>query len=126
MYAQDNNSLPVWIILSPAYHHISINSPPFLVGIVSPSISVVVFEMYSLIGSLVVMHVREAGVLVGTFIHALRFKCGRFRRQTGLHMVQKRFTRVSVTCTFEHVLRVSSCLVAMSTLQMVLRVIQAW
>ena len=35
MYAQDNNPLPVWIILSPAYHHISINSHPFLVGIVS-------------------------------------------------------------------------------------------
>ena len=35
MYAQDNNSLPVWIILSLAYHHISINSQPFLVGIVS-------------------------------------------------------------------------------------------
>ena len=35
MYAQDNNSLPVWFILSPAYHHISINSQPFLVGIVS-------------------------------------------------------------------------------------------
>ena len=36
MYAQDNDTLPVWIILSPAYHHISINSHPFLVGIVSP------------------------------------------------------------------------------------------
>ena len=36
MYSQDNNSLPVWIILSPAHHHISINSQPFLVGIVSP------------------------------------------------------------------------------------------
>ena len=35
MYAQDNNSLPVWFILSPAYHHISTNSQPFLVGIVS-------------------------------------------------------------------------------------------
>ena len=35
MYAQDNNSLPVWIILSQAQHHISINSQPFLVGIVS-------------------------------------------------------------------------------------------
>ena len=35
MYAQDNNPLPVWIILSPAHHHISINSQPFLVGIVS-------------------------------------------------------------------------------------------
>ena len=35
MYAQDNNSLPVWFILSPAYHDISINSQPFLVGIVS-------------------------------------------------------------------------------------------
>ena len=37
MYAQDNNSLPVWSNnLSPAYHHISINSQPFLVGIISP------------------------------------------------------------------------------------------
>ena len=35
MYAQDNNTLPVWIILSKAHHHISINSQPFLVGIVS-------------------------------------------------------------------------------------------
>ena len=38
MYAQDNNSLPVWIILSQAHHHISINSQPFLVGIVSRSL----------------------------------------------------------------------------------------
>ena len=36
MYAQDNNSLPVWIISSQAHHHISTNSHPFLVGIVSP------------------------------------------------------------------------------------------
>ena len=36
MYAQDNNSLPVWIFLSPAHHHISIKAQPFLVGIVSP------------------------------------------------------------------------------------------
>ena len=36
MYAQDNNPLPVWIILSQPHHHISINSQPFLVGIVSP------------------------------------------------------------------------------------------
>ena len=35
MYAQDNNPLPVWIILSQAHHHISTNSQPFLVGIVS-------------------------------------------------------------------------------------------
>ena len=35
MYAQDNNSLPVWNILSQAHHHISINSQPLLVGIVS-------------------------------------------------------------------------------------------
>ena len=35
MYTQDNKSLPVWIILSPAHHHISINSQPFLVRIVS-------------------------------------------------------------------------------------------
>ena len=39
VYAQDNNSLPVWIILSPAHHHISINSQPFLVGIVSNLLS---------------------------------------------------------------------------------------
>ena len=31
-------SLPVWIILSPAHHHVSINSQPFLVGIVSQTI----------------------------------------------------------------------------------------
>ena len=35
MYAQDNNSLSVWIISSQTHHHISINSQPFLVGIVS-------------------------------------------------------------------------------------------
>ena len=35
MYTQDNNSIPVWFILSPAYNHISINSQPILVGIVS-------------------------------------------------------------------------------------------
>ena len=35
MYTQDNNSLPVGIILSQAHHHISTNSQPFLVGIVS-------------------------------------------------------------------------------------------
>ena len=35
-----------------------------------PCISVVVFEMYSLIGSLVVMRDREAGALAGTFMHA--------------------------------------------------------
>ena len=35
VYAQDNNSLPVWIISSQAHHHISINSQPFWVGIVS-------------------------------------------------------------------------------------------
>ena len=35
MYTQDNNPLPVWIILSHAHHHISTNSQPFLVGIVS-------------------------------------------------------------------------------------------
>ena len=35
MYAQDNNPLPVWIILTQGHHHISTNSQPFLVGIVS-------------------------------------------------------------------------------------------
>ena len=56
--------------------------------------------MYSLIGSLVVMRDREAGALAGTFTHASRFKYGRFRRQTGLRVVQKRFARVSVARTF--------------------------
>ena len=37
MYAQDNNSLPVWIIVTSLPTHISINSHPFLVGIVSHS-----------------------------------------------------------------------------------------
>ena len=45
MYTQDKNSLPVWIILSPAHHHISINSQPFLVGIVSLVLAVVVSEL---------------------------------------------------------------------------------
>ena len=65
-----------------------------------PCISVVVFEMYSLISSLVVMRDREAGVLVGTFAHASRLKYRQFRRQMGLHAAQKRFTRVSVARTF--------------------------
>ena len=52
MYAQDNNILPVWTILSPAYHHISINSHPFLVGIVSKKYDGPVYvpaEVYKLI-----------------------------------------------------------------------------
>ena len=58
--------------------------------------------MYSLIGvgSLVIMRDREAGALAGMFMHASRFKYGRFRRQTGLRAVQKRFSRVSVARTF--------------------------
>ena len=63
-------------------------------------ISVVVFEMYSLISSLVVMRDCEAGVFAGTFAHASRFKYGRLRRQTGLRAVQKRFARVSVARMF--------------------------
>ena len=35
VYAQDNNPLPVWIIVTSLPTHISINSQPFLVGIVS-------------------------------------------------------------------------------------------
>ena len=35
MYAQDNNSLPVWIFVTSLLTHISINSQPFLVGILS-------------------------------------------------------------------------------------------
>ena len=65
-----------------------------------PCISAVVFEMYSLISSLVVMRDREAGALAGTFAHVSRFKYGQFRRQTGLRTVQKRFVRVSVARMF--------------------------
>ena len=56
--------------------------------------------MYSLINSLVIMRDREADALAGMFVHASRFKYGQFRRQTGLHAVQKRFVRVSVAQTF--------------------------
>ena len=56
--------------------------------------------MYSLIGSLVIMRDCEAGTLTGTFVHASRFKYGRFRRQTGLHVVQKQFVHVSIARTF--------------------------
>ena len=65
-----------------------------------PCISVVVFEIYSLISSLVVMRDREADVLVGMFMHASQFKYEQFNRQTGLRAVQKRFARVSVARTF--------------------------
>ena len=57
-------------------------------------------EMYSLIGSLVVMHDCEAGALTGTFAHVSQFKYVQFRCQTGLHVVQKRFTHVSMARTF--------------------------
>ena len=65
-----------------------------------PYNSVVVFEMYSLISSLVVMRDREAGALAGTSGHASRFKYGQFRCQTGLRMVQKWFARVLVARMF--------------------------
>ena len=58
------------------------------------------FEMYSLISSLVVMRDREAGALAGTFVHMSRSKYGQVRRQMGLRVVQKRFARVSVARTF--------------------------
>ena len=70
-----------------------------------PCISVVVFEMYSLIGSLVIIRNREAGPLAGTFMHASQFKYGLFRRQMGLRAVQKRFARVSGHVRSLHVLR---------------------
>ena len=56
--------------------------------------------MYSFIGSLVIMRDREAGVLTGTFVYMSRFKYGRFRRQTGLHVVQKWFALVLIAHTF--------------------------
>ena len=82
---------------------------------------VVVFEMYSLIGSLVVMRDCEAGALAGTFTHASRFKYGRFRRQTGLPAVQKNCSRVfwshvrrwvallSLSATRSLIVNVSTC-----------------
>ena len=93
----------------------------------SPCISVVVFEMCSLISSLVVMRDREAGALVGTFTHASRFKYGQFKRQTGLRAVQKRFSRVSVTRTFvAHASPVKCDSVAHIKRLHVVRTIQAW
>ena len=69
-------------------------------GLFCPCNIVFVFEMYSLIGCLIVIHDREPGMLTGTFAHALRFKYGQFKRQTGLRTVQKRFVHVSVACMF--------------------------
>ena len=65
-----------------------------------PCISVVVFEMYSLISSLVIMRDREAGALAGMFAPMSRFKYRQFRHQMGLRAVQKWFTCVSVAHTF--------------------------
>ena len=62
--------------------------------------AVVVFEMYSLIGSLVIMRDHKAVVLMGMFACALRFKYGWFRHHMVLHVVQKmvhaRFNRVYI------------------------------
>ena len=63
-------------------------------GLFCPCEIVVVFEIYSLIGSLVIMHDCEAHALMGTFAHASQFKYRRFRHQTGLHTVQKWFACV--------------------------------
>ena len=46
------------------------------------------------------MRDHEAGALMGMFMHALQFKYGQFRHQTGLHTVQKWFVHVSVARTF--------------------------
>ena len=59
-----------------------------------------VFEMYSLIGSLVVMRDREAGALAGTFTHASQFKYGRLGAKRACARFKKRFARVSVARTF--------------------------
>ena len=69
-------------------------------GLFCPCNTVVVFEMYSLIGSLVVMHDREAGELTGMFPRMSRFKYGQFRRQMGLRAVQKWFARVLIARMF--------------------------
>ena len=49
---------------------------------------------------LLYMRDRDAGTVAVTFMHASRFKYGRFRRQTGFRAVQKRFACVSVARTF--------------------------
>ena len=65
-----------------------------------PCNTVVVFEMYSLIGILVIMRDHESDALTGTFEHTSRFKYGQFRSQTGLYTVQKCFMSVSIAHTF--------------------------
>ena len=61
--------------------------------------------MYSLIGSLVVMHDREAGALTGTFAHALQFKFGQIRHQMGLCAVQNSSHVFRSRIRSSHVLR---------------------
>ena len=46
------------------------------------------------------MRDREAGVLVGTFAHVSQFKYRKFRRQMGLHAVQKQLAHVLVARMF--------------------------
>ena len=86
-----------------------------------PCISVVVFEMYSLISSLVAMRDREADALVGTFTHASRFKYGQFKRQMGLRAVKKNSSHVfrshvrssrvlrPLSATLSHISNVYTC-----------------
>ena len=48
VYAQDNNSLPVWTFVTSLLTHISINSQPFLVGIVSLIPKLMVVELVAM------------------------------------------------------------------------------
>ena len=66
-------------------------------GCFCPCNTVVVFEMYSLIGSLVVM---RHGVLTGMFMRMSRFRYEQLRCQMCLHMVQKRSVCILITRTF--------------------------
>ena len=105
--------------------------------VLCPCNTVVVFEMYSLIGSLVVMHDCEAGALTGMFVHSSRFKYGRFRHQMGLRAVQKQFPHVSIArtliacassvkCNLDAHIKHLHVLSGLSSPRRPLRVIQSW
>ena len=85
-----------------------------------PCISVVVFEMYSLIGSLVVMRDHEAGAVAGTFTHASRSNtgslgakraCARFKNGSRLFRSHVRSSHVlrPLSATRSLILNVSTC-----------------
>ena len=73
-----------------------------------PCNTVVVCEMYSLIGSLVIMRDREVGSLTGTIVQASQFIYRQFRHQVGLHVVQNGSCMFGMHICSLHVLLQSS------------------